>query len=298
AAAALAHVASAWRRHDVETTDVQLRRIVQLIVAEHGRSIRDTATALATVAATPNSAVDDLPPFLGWRSDPERNPIFSNVWVTDPVGGLIGAHRAILAAQLGRLPSLARRAAESHTSATETVELDVPPRGIGLLVAQPAPDASRIVFGLVDTTRLREGVDGGLPPGALMTILDHDGRIVVRSPGGDGWIGRSFADDPFARAVIAGGSDGVARAASFDGVPRRFAYAALANAGGAPWHVTVGVPDAGITSVVDETIARTSTLLAVAVAVAIGLVVIACRRVESDARALVRSAQSLPTGRG
>src|SRR5262249_2938918 len=120
---------------------------------------------------------------------------------------------------------------------------------------------------------------------------DHDGRIVVRSPGGDGWIGRSFADDPFARAVIAGGSDGVARAASFDGVPRRFAYAALANAGGAPWHVTVGVPDAAITSVVHA-------LLAVAVGVAIGLVVIACRRVESDARALVRSAQSLPSGPG
>src|SRR5262249_20847711 len=37
---------------------------------------------------------------------------------------------------------------------------------------------------------------------------------------------------------------------------------------------------------------------AVAVAVAIGLVVIACRRVESDARALVRSAQSLPSGPG
>src|SRR5262249_33532490 len=153
---------------------------------------------------------------------------FSNVWVTDAVGGLIGANRALLSAQLGRLPSLARRAAESRTSAIETVEFDAPPRSMALLVAQPAPDASRIAFGLVDTTRLHEGVDGGLPPGALMTILDHDGRIVVRSPGGDGWIGRSVADDPFARVVIAAGRDGVARAASFDGVPRRFAYAALA----------------------------------------------------------------------
>jgi hypothetical protein len=54
-----------------------------------------------------------------------------------------------------------------------------------------------VAYGSLDIETLdRFAVEAGLPEGASMMLLEEDGTILLRRPGGEGWVGRSLATDP------------------------------------------------------------------------------------------------------
>jgi len=83
-----------------------------------------------------------------------------------------------------------------------------------------------------------------LPPGAILTILNRHGMIVARYPDPQRYIGRSVADQPGFREVMASHvSHGVLEAPNLEGVPHVWGYAPL-EVGGARFFTMVGL-DAG-----------------------------------------------------
>jgi len=85
-------------------------------------------------------------------------------------------------------------------------------------------------------------------PGAVMTILDHNGTVIARSPSSDEWIGRSVAGTRIGE-VAARLPEGVAEVKGLDGVARQYGFARIPQFG---WAVYVGVPNSAITEPVRE----------------------------------------------
>ncbi|MDB5829907.1 MAG: hypothetical protein JWQ73_4127 [Variovorax sp.] len=76
----------------------------------------------------------------------------------------------------------------------------------------------------------------GLPPGAVVTVLDRNGVVLARSLDPDRWIGKVLG----AALVASGVTDGVRDGPNVDGVSRIGGFTASRRV---PWFVYVGVPD-------------------------------------------------------
>jgi histidine kinase family protein len=68
-------------------------------------------------------------------------------------------------------------------------------------VARRITDASGTLIGIAYGSFDAEMLDGfakeaSLPQGISMMLLEEDGTVLMRRPGGEGWIGRSLASDP------------------------------------------------------------------------------------------------------
>lgn len=69
--------------------------------------------------------------------------------------------------------------------------------GLARRVADTSGALLGVAYGSLDIETLdRFAAEAGLPAGASMMLLEEDGTILLRRPGGEGWVGRSLATDP------------------------------------------------------------------------------------------------------
>jgi hypothetical protein len=69
--------------------------------------------------------------------------------------------------------------------------------GIARRVSDSAGTLIGVAYGSLDIETLdRFAEEAALPKGASMMLLEEDGTVLLRRPGGEGWIGRSLATDP------------------------------------------------------------------------------------------------------
>jgi two-component system, NarL family, sensor histidine kinase NreB len=290
----LSYTAAIWRAREVDHAHRELRHATSLISSAHAHAVHDARQTLNAIAAASELAGPELEAAL--RAGAERGDGYVNLGVADAAGRVIRAHRDVEPGLLALLPGLAQRAAGTRRFVTDRYVIDAQAQMVGLVAAEPAATPStRVAFGIVDMRWLGDAV-AGLPAGAVYTVLDGDGRIVARGPGGVEWIGRIVADDAFVRSVLAQTGDGVTRATSFDGIAQFVAYALLPNAGASPWFVTVALPAAAVTAATDRTVWRTIAILVFATLAALGLCWIGWRRVATDVEALVGTAERLRGG--
>ncbi|MEO8298879.1 MAG: diguanylate cyclase [Burkholderiales bacterium] len=83
------------------------------------------------------------------------------------------------------------------------------------------------------------GTEDSLPTGALVTVLDADGRVITRSHDAASWVGRRLIDDPAELAKLRQRVAGAAERGDETGTLRLFGYAPMKAV---PWTVFVGVP--------------------------------------------------------
>jgi signal transduction histidine kinase len=93
-----------------------------------------------------------------------------------------------------------------------------------------------------------------LPPDTVLTVADHDGVILVRSPGGEQWIGQRRVD-PILQQVDQG-DETVVEAMGVDGVKRLYAFTPLLGPNGTQVWLSIGRSPDFIDAEVRQTVLR------------------------------------------
>jgi diguanylate cyclase (GGDEF)-like protein/PAS domain S-box-containing protein len=135
---------------------------------------------------------------------------------------------------------------------------------------------------------------GGLPPGAVITVLDHDGVILARSLDPARWIGKNLGAGFVASTVAANLVDGVRDGPNADGVSRIGGFTASRRV---PWFVYVGIPNEIALAPMKRHLAQ--TFLAGLAMLLLGLTAaaVAGRRISAPLRQLSDDAARLEQGR-
>jgi PAS domain S-box-containing protein len=81
-----------------------------------------------------------------------------------------------------------------------------------------------------------------LSPSAVLTILDRNGTILVRSPNPAAWIGKNLQDPFLTRTILSGKQEGTLQTAGADGTAQLYAYAPVGASGQASSYISVGIP--------------------------------------------------------
>jgi len=90
-------------------------------------------------------------------------------------------------------------------------------------------------------SQLLEGAQ--LPEGTVATLLDSAGNILARSADSEMWVGKSVANTPFIRTVLARRHEGTAESTGIDGVIRLYAFTPLKESGGSiVGYLILGIP--------------------------------------------------------
>ena len=233
------------RRAGVRERD-EARRLVQLFAAEHRRVVADAQRILfllgqgPTVQRAESAACADL-----FRSVVAASPGFTNVLLADREGNVAArAHpggvgvedRALLAsAQASTFAVGPIQLAPFASFPTFDVAHVVPPDGRGprrLLLA-------RIEMGWV----ANEVVVAGLGELTRVTLWDASGRVLLRHPDPEGFLGRDASATEVWRAVRATRGEGTAEAEGGDGVRRLYGFTRLSGAADGEGPVlALGVP--------------------------------------------------------
>ncbi len=79
---------------------------------------------------------------------------------------------------------------------------------------------------------------GAFPIGTVVTLVDAHGRILARSPDGDGWVGRDYSATGVGRKATQA-REGHAQARGVDGVTRQYGFTPVT---GRNWLIYVGIP--------------------------------------------------------
>ncbi|MDQ7843680.1 MAG: GAF domain-containing protein [Armatimonadota bacterium] len=119
----------------------------------------------------------------------------------------------------------------------------------GLPVRGADGSITGIVFAALSLDWLNRAVGAtGLPDGSTLTVVDHNGRILVRHPDPERWVGKAYPDAPLVQAALAEGR-GVARVRGIDGTTRLYGFVPIEEPAARALVIAVGIP---VTSVFAE----------------------------------------------
>lgn len=135
----------------------------------------------------------------------------------------------------------------------------LPTLGLGYPVLDASGAVTRVVsHGLLLSALQAEADDLPLPEDAVLTITDHNGIILVRTPDDEQWTGKQWT---LADAQIVHPESNVVLATGVDGVQRLYATAPLVGPSGAQVRLSIGRTPAALYA--DETQAILRSLISV-----------------------------------
>jgi len=108
---------------------------------------------------------------------------------------------------------------------------------------------------------------GGLPKGAVITVVTADGTIIARSADAEAWVNRKVWDERLMQRVREL-KEGVVHAKGSDGVDWIFGFKPVAEL---PWFVLAGLPEESVFAPARERLAQTGALLALVVGLVLAL---------------------------
>lgn len=176
-------------------------------------------------------------------------PVFSNINVVDSLGRNIGSAR--LPAEGRERVNIADRAYFQQALRTGQFTVGTPVRGRAL-AATPwvlpfllpiLNDAGRVVAMTGASIQL-DSLDAvvatrQLPPGSVLTVLDSNGIVIIRTLQGDKWIGREFPDYSRRQASLQPLSNDTTVASEIDFIDRLFGASTTTRV---KWRLFVGIP--------------------------------------------------------
>jgi diguanylate cyclase (GGDEF)-like protein len=233
------------RRRAATRERAEARRLVLLFGAEHGRTVADARQILFVLAQAPAvRRANTAECTTLFRDVLAASPHYENLLVADESGVIAAAHPHDLDNEDRTL--LARAAAS--TSAVGPIRLLgralVPTISVAHAVPANGQAASTVLLvrqemGWVD----KEIAVAGLGPLTRVTLWDASGRILLRRPDPEGYLGRDASWSEVWKAMQATGGEGTAEAAGGDGVRRLYGFTRVGGEGnGADVFLSLGVP--------------------------------------------------------
>jgi predicted ester cyclase len=124
-----------------------------------------------------------------------------------------------------------------------------------------------VVYAALDLTWLSQlASQAKLPPGSVLTVIDPQGRVLVRSADSGNWIGRQLVGTPVVDTILARGS-GVTEGADENGQAFLYAFAPLGGAATSDAYLSVAIPRAQAEESANRTFNRSLTRLGFVLAV-------------------------------
>ncbi len=103
-------------------------------------------------------------------------------------------------------------------------------------------------------------------------LIDQHGNVLARHPDPEGWVGKSAADTPFFKMLMAHSGHGLTESVGFDGVPRMYALVRFAETDAGPIFLWMGVNKEIITAEIDRRLMVTLAVALVLLLAALALV--------------------------
>ena len=148
-----------------------------------------------------------------------------------------------------------------------------PTLNFGLPVVDAAQETRGVAFLALDLGWLSEWASNAvLPEGAVLTLIDEEGRIVYRNQETERWVGRPF-EAPELEPVLASRDSGTVVAVGLDGVRRMYHFVTIPDSAGlGKMRVLAGIPESEVLALTYRIRGRAilTLLLALLVVLAIG----------------------------
>jgi signal transduction histidine kinase len=132
-----------------------------------------------------------------------------------------------------------------------------------------------------------------LPPDSIITIIDRDGAVMMRSPGAQAWIGKDSRGMEIVDYALAR-SEGDCLGKGLDGELRIYSFTSIPRIG---WRVYVGIPAEFAFATARENALRASLMGTALLALAIALVLFLGRLLTQPMLVLARAATAAAEGR-
>jgi diguanylate cyclase (GGDEF)-like protein len=224
----------------------EARRLVQLFAAEHRRVVSDAQRILfllgqgQTVQRAERAACADL-----FRSVVAASPGFTNVLLADHEGNVVaGAHPGSVGVEDRTLLDAAAASSFAVGPIRLAASTSFPAFDVAHVVPTGGGAPRRLLLARIEMGWVANEFEiADLGPLTRLTLWDTSGRVLLRHPDPEGFLGRDASTTEVWRAVQATGGEGTAEAEGGDGVRRLYGFTRLAGAGSGEGPVlALGVP--------------------------------------------------------
>ena len=299
------YTASQERRQLVKEWKQRSQDMMALATREEGQVIGQTRQLLLALA-------ESAPVRSGSRRDCQKllealfgsYPRYANLGVIRTTGIVLASARPIVDPGNQTNRPFFRRVLATRAFAIDDFP-DGPAVGkptiqFGYPVFDAAGEMQAVVFAALDldwVSRFESALPARLPPGATWTEIDRAGKILVRYPSPERWIGQPFQEKSLLK-VFSTQNHGVVEAISADGIPGYHAFAARRSQLVPDDVVTIlsSIPKHALFAAVDRRLVGNLTGLGIAAGVAfllgsIGSYLLVLRPVRTLVKASVRLAK-------
>ena len=228
------HTASEERRRLVKEWNQRSQEMMELATREEGRVIGQTRQLLLALA-------ESSPVRSGNRRGCKKlldelfgsYPRYANLGVVGTNGMVLASARPMVEPANQTNRPFFRRALATRAFAIgdfpDGQAAGKPTVNFGYPVFDSDGQVQAVVFAALDldwVSRFESALPAQLPKGATWTEIDRAGRILVRYPSPEKWIGRPFPEKSLLKTVFSQ-NHGVVEAMSADGIPGYHAFAAM-----------------------------------------------------------------------
>ena len=271
--AALLVIVSARDARQQATGDAerQTQQLAIVVTDQQRRIVDQTRQLLSVLSALPQLRDGPLaaPACQALLAAVRRqNPLYANIGVTDVDGKLLCSAEPIV-----KPVNFADRAWFRQPLATRDFAVGeyvvgrltgMPSIGMGMPLYSTAGALRGVIYAAADLSWLTQ-LSGKLPlpPGTIVVVVDHVGRILLRLPDPEGkWLGQIAPESADLAGIVASGCQGFAEIRGQDGVVRLNALRPLQVTENSCVYVRVGVPREEIYGPIDARLRRDLTVLA------------------------------------
>ncbi len=226
----------------------QVLSLVHVAASEHKTLIASARQLLTTLVELPElwpGQVEACNALLA-RLLP-LHPVFANLGVTDANGNVYCSAVPTTTAVNVADRAWFIRAVQSRAFASGDYQIGRITGKAVIVFSHPILDADNqvvaVAFAALDLSWLDKLAQAAtLPPEAVYTVVDRQGRILARQPGGEAWLGKVASEQSVVSQALATSKEGMAEAPGVDGVMRLYAYTPLLVDGTPGAYVLVGLP--------------------------------------------------------
>jgi diguanylate cyclase (GGDEF)-like protein len=261
------------RRHASHQARLESARLVRLLAVDHEQLLADARQLLFVLTNVP--AVlrgDDSESARLFRDVLDRYPQYSNLWLARGDGTLIASAHTVDLPIEEEERSLLREAASNSAFVQGPLRIATRRRVPSLALAHGTGRGSALLAVVELQWLNREAATAELPAGSSVTVWDAGGRILLRHPDPDKWVGHRDPDADVLEAILAADGTGTAEAIGVDGIVRLYGFTRLTGrAEGGAVYLAVGVPSEHAFAEARRTERRNLSILAVVAAIALGV---------------------------
>jgi len=295
-------MAAEQRRLTTVAVHAHALQLVRVIAHQHEQLIVGARQLLTSLAQMPEDYVGDPAACRTlFVTLLQGHPLYTNLGVLQPDGSTFCSALPLTANSYHR--AYFQRVLATRDFAMGDFQ-------IGLLTGKPivifaypvlsaTQDVRAVLFAALDLTWLTHFATAvQLPTGMTLTVVDHQGTVLARSPDAEHWIGQSAHDAPLVKIMLAHEDEGTTIAQELDGIPRLSAFTRLRGASqGVDAYVSLGVPTAVVFAEANRLLLYQVTGLGVVTLLAFGVTwVVGDRVMLQRVHALVQTTQRVAAG--